>query len=56
MTNQYLGVHMEPLVTNKQRKKHAAHPIFLYDSDDKNVEQMLTRLSQIVNIFCLENS
>ena len=51
MTNQYLGVHMEPLVTNKQRKKHAAHPIFLYDSDDKNVEQMLTRLSQIVNIY-----
>lgn len=50
-TDQYLGVHMEPLITNKHRKKHAAHPIFLYDNTEKYTEQMFTRLSQVVNIY-----
>ena len=50
-TDQYLGVHMEPLITNKHRKKHAVHPIFLYDNTEKYTEQMFTRLSQVVNIY-----
>ena len=51
MSENYLGVHMKPLITTKQRKKHSKHPIFLYDSSKKNDEQMFTRLSQIVNIY-----
>lgn len=50
-TNDYLGIHMEPLYTKKRMKKHAKHPIFLYDSNKKTKDDTFTRLSQIVNIY-----
>lgn len=51
MGEQYLGVHMEKLVSDKERKQRASHPIFLYDPDVHSSSEDITRLSQIVNIY-----
>lgn len=52
-TNQYLGVHMQPLRLKKERKKNYRHPIFLFtpNGDEEDPKDYFKKLSQIVNIY-----
>ena len=50
----YLGIHMEPLVTKKMMKRKFRHPIFLYNTDydlKKDGKELFHRLEQCVNIY-----
>lgn len=50
----YLGIHMEPLVSEKAMKRKFRHPIFLYNTDydlKKDGKELFHRLEQCVNIY-----
>lgn len=48
----YLGMHMEPVVTEKMRLKRSTHPIFLLDLDSiEDTDKIEKRLHQVVNVY-----
>lgn len=49
---EYLGRHLKSLRSEKERKKHATHPIFLYSPDKAEEDgKLFKRLNQVVNVY-----